>query len=60
MGMDGFPKERAIPRKYQEITSTKAATWQSLKNEIYFVMWWSLNVVFNIYNKKMFNIFPYP
>jgi hypothetical protein len=44
---DGFPKERAIPRKDQKIISTKATT-QRLKIGIYFVLWWSLNVVFNI------------
>lgn len=26
----------------------------------YFALWWSLNVVFNIYNKKVLNAFPYP
>lgn len=31
-----------------------------LKIGIYFATWWSLNVVFNIYNKKVLNAFPYP
>eukprot|EP00475_Leptophrys_vorax_P006523 TRINITY_DN14039_c0_g1_i1.p1 TRINITY_DN14039_c0_g1~~TRINITY_DN14039_c0_g1_i1.p1 ORF type:complete len:405 (+),score=48.35 TRINITY_DN14039_c0_g1_i1:69-1283(+) len=26
----------------------------------YFALWWTLNVVFNIYNKKVLNAFPYP
>lgn len=26
----------------------------------YFVVWWTLNVIFNIYNKKALNAFPYP
>lgn len=37
---------------------TEAA--QRLKIGIYFVAWWTLNVVFNIYNKKVLNAFPYP
>ncbi|CAL5086384.1 unnamed protein product [Urochloa decumbens] len=27
---------------------------------VYFATWWALNVIFNIYNKKMLNAFPYP
>jgi beta-glucosidase/solute carrier family 35 protein E1 len=27
---------------------------------LYFGTWWALNVVFNIYNKKVLNAFPYP
>lgn len=33
---------------------------QRLKIGIYFATWWALNVVFNIYNKKVLNAFPYP
>ncbi|XP_038712021.1 glucose-6-phosphate/phosphate translocator 2, chloroplastic-like [Tripterygium wilfordii] len=33
---------------------------QRIKIGIYFATWWSLNVVFNIYNKKVLNAFPYP
>ncbi|KAK6932342.1 Sugar phosphate transporter domain [Dillenia turbinata] len=33
---------------------------QKLKISIYFATWWALNVVFNIYNKKVLNAFPYP
>lgn len=28
--------------------------------ELYFAVWWSLNAVFNIYNKKVLNAFPFP
>lgn len=28
--------------------------------ELYFGVWWSLNAVFNIYNKKVLNAFPFP
>ncbi|KAL6992739.1 glycerol-3-phosphate O-acyltransferase 2 [Sarracenia purpurea var. burkii] len=33
---------------------------QKLKISLYFATWWALNVVFNIYNKKVLNAFPYP
>ncbi|KAF3320828.1 glucose-6-phosphate/phosphate translocator 2 [Carex littledalei] len=35
-------------------------TKQRMKISIYFATWWSLNVVFNIYNKKVLNAFPFP
>lgn len=31
-----------------------------LKIGLYFATWWALNVVFNIYNKKVLNAYPYP
>lgn len=31
-----------------------------VKIGIYFATWWALNVVFNIYNKKVLNAFPFP
>ncbi|CAJ1962442.1 unnamed protein product [Sphenostylis stenocarpa] len=33
---------------------------QRVKIGVYFATWWALNVVFNIYNKKVLNAFPYP
>ncbi|URD95134.1 glucose-6-phosphate phosphate translocator [Musa troglodytarum] len=38
----------------------RVAAAQKLKIGIYFATWWALNVVFNIYNKKVLNAFPYP
>lgn len=38
----------------------RSAASQKVKIGIYFATWWSLNVVFNIYNKKVLNTFPYP
>lgn len=35
-------------------------TGHRLKIGVYFATWWSLNVIFNIYNKKVLNAFPYP
>ncbi|XP_057540391.1 glucose-6-phosphate/phosphate translocator 1, chloroplastic-like isoform X2 [Amaranthus tricolor] len=33
---------------------------RKIKIGIYFATWWALNVVFNIYNKKVLNAFPFP
>ncbi|GAB2223021.1 hypothetical protein Drorol1_Dr00017155 [Drosera rotundifolia] len=33
---------------------------KKVKIGTYFVTWWAMNVVFNIYNKKVLNAFPYP
>eukprot|EP00850_Spirogloea_muscicola_P002633 SM000010S04271 [mRNA] locus=s10:660479:662718:- [translate_table: standard] len=33
---------------------------RKVKIGIYFLTWWTLNVVFNIYNKKVLNAYPYP
>ncbi|KAJ4839751.1 GABA/polyamine transporter [Turnera subulata] len=38
----------------------KSEAAKRLKIGIYFATWWALNVVFNIYNKKVLNAFPYP
>ncbi|XP_021892887.1 glucose-6-phosphate/phosphate translocator 1, chloroplastic [Carica papaya] len=38
----------------------KSAAGQKVKIGIYFATWWALNVVFNIYNKKVLNAYPYP
>lgn len=40
------------------LTQSEAA--KKVKIGIYFATWWALNVVFNIYNKKVLNVFPYP
>lgn len=42
----------------EETTKSEAA--KKMKIGIYFATWWALNVVFNIYNKKVLNAFPYP
>ncbi|KAJ0267094.1 Glucose-6-phosphate/phosphate translocator 1 [Hirschfeldia incana] len=41
-------------------TETKSEAAKKLKIGIYFATWWALNVVFNIYNKKVLNAYPYP
>lgn len=40
------------------LTQSEAA--KKVKIGLYFATWWALNVVFNIYNKKVLNAFPYP
>uniref|UniRef100_A0A2N9I9B8 Sugar phosphate transporter domain-containing protein n=1 Tax=Fagus sylvatica TaxID=28930 RepID=A0A2N9I9B8_FAGSY len=43
-----------------EPAETKSEAAKKLKIGVYFATWWALNVVFNIYNKKVLNAFPYP
>lgn len=43
-----------------DLNIDKEEAAQKLKISLYFATWWSLNVVFNIYNKKVLNAFPYP
>ncbi|XP_068669143.1 glucose-6-phosphate/phosphate translocator 1, chloroplastic-like [Aristolochia californica] len=51
-----YEADRAEP---VHITEPSEAA-KKLKIGIYFATWWALNVVFNIYNKKVLNAFPYP
>ncbi|KAK6946864.1 Sugar phosphate transporter domain [Dillenia turbinata] len=39
---------------------TPSEVSRRVKIGIYFATWWFLNVIFNIYNKKVLNAFPYP
>ncbi|XP_059664738.1 glucose-6-phosphate/phosphate translocator 2, chloroplastic-like [Cornus florida] len=39
---------------------TRSEAAQKLKISVYFATWWALNVIFNIYNKKVLNAFPFP
>ncbi|KAH9606683.1 hypothetical protein KSS87_014892 [Heliosperma pusillum] len=43
-----------------ELPNVQSEGAQRVKIGIYFATWWALNVVFNIYNKKVLNAFPYP
>ncbi|GAB2231550.1 hypothetical protein Droror1_Dr00010558 [Drosera rotundifolia] len=43
-----------------ELPDVESEAAQKLKIGVYFATWWALNVVFNIYNKKVLNAFPYP
>ncbi|KAJ1698157.1 hypothetical protein LUZ63_006669 [Rhynchospora breviuscula] len=46
--------------KDEEEKPPASSSAQKVKIGIYFATWWALNVVFNIYNKKVLNAFPYP
>ncbi|OIT00327.1 PREDICTED: glucose-6-phosphate/phosphate translocator 2, chloroplastic-like [Nicotiana attenuata] len=43
-----------------ELPKSSEAAAQRVKISIYFATWWALNVVFNIYNKKVLNAYPFP
>ncbi|GJN24554.1 hypothetical protein PR202_gb12301 [Eleusine coracana subsp. coracana] len=43
-----------------EVAPARSEGAQRLKISIYFATWWALNVIFNIYNKKVLNAFPFP
>ncbi|KAK9673947.1 hypothetical protein RND81_12G200900 [Saponaria officinalis] len=53
---DAYEADRSQPIE-PEIPSEAS---KKIKIGIYFATWWSLNVVFNIYNKKVLNAYPYP
>ncbi|KAI4388349.1 hypothetical protein MLD38_000683 [Melastoma candidum] len=59
---DLFKCEAYEADKSQPIDATAAGSEVGSKVKIgaYFATWWALNVVFNIYNKKVLNAFPYP
>ncbi|KAI3673787.1 hypothetical protein L6452_39917 [Arctium lappa] len=47
-------------RSEGESVVEKVEAARRVKIGVYFATWWSLNVIFNIYNKKVLNAFPYP
>ncbi|KAH9330595.1 hypothetical protein KI387_002703, partial [Taxus chinensis] len=53
----GATDEVLIPQEKERSVQDIA---QKVKIGVYFGTWWALNVVFNIYNKKVLNAFPYP
>ncbi|KAL3509697.1 hypothetical protein ACH5RR_029098 [Cinchona calisaya] len=53
-------RSEPIPISIEFDQEVQQAAAQKLKIGIYFATWWSLNVVFNIYNKKVLNAFPFP
>jgi solute carrier family 35, member E1 len=50
---------KALHKDEEEKPPASSAA-QKVKIGTYFATWWALNVVFNIYNKKVLNAFPYP
>ncbi|KAG0553343.1 hypothetical protein KC19_12G003700 [Ceratodon purpureus] len=51
-----FQSKEKSNLKVDDDTMVKAKLPERLKIGIYFAIWWSLNVVFNIYNKKVLNV----
>lgn len=53
-------RSQSIPINLDFDEETQQAAAQKLKIGMYFATWWTLNVIFNIYNKKVLNAFPFP
>ena len=53
------PEKPTSDMKVDDLAAAVKAA-QRLKIAVYFAVWWSLNVVFNIYNKKVLNVYPFP
>ncbi|KAJ3693619.1 hypothetical protein LUZ60_009099 [Juncus effusus] len=51
---------KALEKDQDEKPPVSSSAAQKVKIGTYFATWWALNVVFNIYNKKVLNAFPYP
>ncbi|XP_012571210.1 glucose-6-phosphate/phosphate translocator 1, chloroplastic isoform X2 [Cicer arietinum] len=61
-GSDDLVKCEAYEADRSEVegAATPSEAAKKVKIGIYFATWWALNVVFNIYNKKVLNAYPYP
>ncbi|KAL7103493.1 hypothetical protein ACP275_08G182600 [Erythranthe tilingii] len=55
-----FDADRSEPIVEPEPESDSSAAARKVKIGIYFATWWGLNVIFNIYNKKVLNAFSFP
>ncbi|MBA0759270.1 hypothetical protein Gotri_022182 [Gossypium trilobum] len=55
---NAYEADKSEPIEAAEQVKSEAA--KRVKIGIYFATWWGLNVVFNIYNKKVLNAYPYP
>lgn len=53
-------RSQPIPINIEFDEEASKAAAQKMKIGIYFATWWTLNVIFNIYNKKVLNAFPFP
>lgn len=65
LGTDRLPStvHRSGNNKRRSTVHQVKALWkpnQRGKIVLYFTTWWALNVVFNIYNKMVLNVFPFP
>lgn len=57
---EAYEADRSEPQPIDAAAEAKSEAAKKLKIGIYFATWWALNVVFNIYNKKVLNAYPYP
>lgn len=58
---EAYEAERSEPiESSPEAIAPASEAKKKVKIGIYFAMWWGLNVVFNIYNKKVLNAYPFP
>ncbi|XP_075503100.1 glucose-6-phosphate/phosphate translocator 1, chloroplastic-like [Primulina tabacum] len=60
-------KERSVIRceayeadRSESVSKSPAEAAKKVKIGVYFATWWGLNVIFNIYNKKVLNAYPFP
>lgn len=69
LGLGGLGLPKPAPRKCQAASSEGAGELQKTEDTgklsavqltTYFGMWYLYNVIFNIYNKKALNVFPFP
>lgn len=57
---EAYEADKSRPLEINVGEGDRGEAAQRLKIGLYFATWWALNVVFNIYNKKVLNAFPYP
>ncbi|KAK3199570.1 hypothetical protein Dsin_022985 [Dipteronia sinensis] len=59
---EAYEADRSEQIEPTEVAAAEAKSEAAKKVKIglYFATWWALNVVFNIYNKKVLNAYPYP
>lgn len=54
---NAYEADKSTPIDDSEARSEAA---RKVKIGVYFATWWALNVIFNIYNKKVLNAYPFP
>ena len=57
---EAYEADRSEPVESEVVAEGRSEAAKRAKIGLYFATWWALNVVFNIYNKKVLNAFPYP
>ncbi|GAB2284662.1 GABA/polyamine transporter [Dionaea muscipula] len=57
---EAYEADRSQPVDSSSLEDGRSEAAKRVKIGAYFATWWALNVVFNIYNKKVLNAFPYP